>query len=182
MDKHEIARRLREIQQGLAATVSSMTDNAFVRHTGREWPAADYLKHLVLSVKPFARALQLPKERLIAMFGRPERPSMSFDALHQTYQIRLAEGLRAEDVTSVNPVDYRYPEGMTNVKDALLAAWNEGNDRMLDALDELNEAELDMYQLPHPAVGMLTLREMLYFTIEHNELHWGDISRLAQAT
>lgn len=180
MDKYEIARRLRDIQNGLVATVSAMSETDLVRHSGYEWPAADYLKHLILSVKPLARALQLPRDRLVEMFGRPQRPSISFDELREKYKIRLAEGLRAEDVANINPVDYRYPEGMTSVKDALITAWNEGNDRMLDALDNLDETELDAYQLPHPAVGMLTLREMLYFTIEHNELHWNDIARLAQ--
>ena len=31
--------------------------------------------------------------------------------------------------------------------------------------------DLDKYVLPHPLLGKVTLREMLYFTIHHNEHH-----------
>ena len=31
--------------------------------------------------------------------------------------------------------------------------------------------DLDVYILPHPLLGKVTLREMLYFTIHHNEHH-----------
>ena len=34
-----------------------------------------------------------------------------------------------------------------------------------------SEKKLDRYQAPHPALGKLTIREMLYFTIFHNVHH-----------
>jgi hypothetical protein len=54
-------------------------------------------------------------------------------------------------------------------------SWNETNQRLIAAAQQWSEAELDSLQLPHPAIGMITLREMLLFTIFHNTLHWHDI-------
>jgi DinB superfamily len=38
-------------------------------------------------------------------------------------------------------------------------------------LEKLSEEELDTYLLPHPLLGKLTFREMLYFTAYHAEHH-----------
>jgi hypothetical protein len=37
-----------------------------------------------------------------------------------------------------------------------------------------SEAELDRYTLPHPLLGDLTMREMLCFTLYHNQRHISD--------
>lgn len=53
--------------------------------------------------------------------------------------------------------------------------------RLIDAVSLWTEEELDRGQLPHPVLGMVTMREMLFFTVIHNRLHAGDIERaLAQ--
>jgi hypothetical protein len=38
-------------------------------------------------------------------------------------------------------------------------------------MDKFSEAQLDEYVLPHPILGKLTIREMLYFTIYHATHH-----------
>ncbi len=38
-------------------------------------------------------------------------------------------------------------------------------------IDKYSEVELDEYLLPHPLLGKLTVREMLFFTIHHVEQH-----------
>jgi len=42
---------------------------------------------------------------------------------------------------------------------------------LFSKLDKFTENELDRYILPHPLLGKLTLREMLFFTIYHIEHH-----------
>jgi len=176
--KTDIAARLRNVQTAVNDTVAAMTPEQFERVTGEEWSAADYLKHLILSVKPFARVVSMPLDRLRDMFGEPDRSSMTYEAFVVLYHRRLGEGMRAELVPTVTPVEYRLPPEMTDLKATLLTAWNEGNDRLTAALDTLDEQTLDAYQLPHPAVGLVTLREMLYFTAYHNKMHWNDIKRV----
>jgi hypothetical protein len=176
--KSDIIARLKALQADVSETVATMTPEQFERVTGEEWSAADYLKHLILSVKPFARVISMPLDKLHDMFGTADRDSMTYEALVALYHQRLDEGMRAEKVPSVTPVEYRLPPDTTDLKSALLTAWNEGNDRLLAALENLDDAALDRYQLPHPAVGLITLREMLYFTVYHNNMHWRDIQRV----
>src|SRR5688500_12130861 len=176
--KTDIASRLKDMQAAVNSTVAAMTPEQFERVTGEEWSAADYLKHLILSVKPFARVVSMPLDKLRDMFGTPDRGSMPYEDFVELDHRRLDEGMRAEKVPSVTPVEYRLPPEMTDLKATLLTAWNEGNDRLIAALDALDDEALDSYQLPHPAVGLVTLREMLYFTAYHNKMHWNDIRRI----
>ena len=39
------------------------------------------------------------------------------------------------------------------------------------SIEKISEEDLDYYLLPHPILGKLTLREMLYFTIYHVKHH-----------
>jgi hypothetical protein len=176
--KTDIASRLKDMQAAVNNTVVAMTPEQFERVTGEEWSAADYLKHLILSVKPFARVVSMPLDKLRDMFGTPDRDSMPYEDFVELYHRRLDEGMRAEKVPSVTPVEYRLPPETTDLKATLLTAWNEGNDRLITALEALDDDALDSYQLPHPAVGLVTLREMLYFTAYHNKMHWNDIRRV----
>ena len=38
-------------------------------------------------------------------------------------------------------------------------------------IDSFSEKDLDNYILPHPLLGKLTIREMLFFTIYHVQHH-----------
>ena len=44
-------------------------------------------------------------------------------------------------------------------------------DRLNRRIDRFSESELDTLILPHPLLGKLTLREMLYFTAYHADHH-----------
>ena len=44
-------------------------------------------------------------------------------------------------------------------------------------LTNFTEGELDNLVLPHPLLGQLTIREMIYFTIYHVEHHTRNIKR-----
>ena len=44
-------------------------------------------------------------------------------------------------------------------------------EKYTERLGNWSEKDLDKYKLPHPLLGKLTVREMLFFTIYHNEHH-----------
>lgn len=177
--KTDLIEQLTHVQRGVIESVEAIPSGAFDRSRGEGWSAAGYLKHLILSIKPFARALKFSAEQLRNHFGQPDRPSRSYDELVSVYQARLDAGARAEDYDRVTPDSYRMPDGVEDVRAYLLQTWNDSNNRLLDALRDWNEADLDGYQLPHPAVGMVTVREMLFFTLYHNSLHWRDIQQVS---
>jgi DinB superfamily len=173
--KAEIIDQLRLVQQGVSDTAQAIPAAHFYQGTAESWSASDYLKHLLLAVKPFAKGISLPREQIRALFGQPDHASRSYADLVTVYQDRLATGLRAEDVPIVMPTGYRMPEGMADVQAYLVQTWNEAHTKLFDGLAGWSEADLDTHQFPHAALGLLTAREILFFTLYHNRLHWGDI-------
>lgn len=171
----EIIQRLETISHGVTNTLRQMSEEQFTAGTDTEWSAESYLKHLLLSIKPLAKAIHFPAEQLQSMFGVAEKPSRSYSETVAAYKKRLDEGIRAEDFSPVTPVAYRFPEGVTDAYGYLLQSWDESNAKLMDGVARWSEAELDSLQLPHPALGTITLREILFFTIFHNDLHWHDI-------
>lgn len=171
----DIVERIVSIQQGVTDDITRLSDAQLTSGTDESWSAADYLKHLLLNSKPVAKALGFPAAVLERQFGLSGRASRPYSELVKVYQKRLAEGIRAEDYDKVLPSFYRFPEGTGDERAYLVQSWNETNLRLINATQQWSEAELDSLQLPHPAIGMVMLREMLFFTIFHNNLHWQDI-------
>ena len=174
-NRQDIVESIAEIQLGLNNDIARISEAQFDVGTAEAWSAADYLKHLLLSTKLMTKGMELPADVLQSRFDLSGRASRSYAEVVQTYKKRLDEGIRAEDFDRVVPMGYRFPEGITDERAYLVESWNETNDRLIKATQHWSEIELDSLQLPHAAIGTVTLREMLFFTIYHNTLHWHDI-------
>jgi len=178
--KDNLIDALKNVQYGLTETVEALSAEQFITGKGELWSAENYLKHLILSIKPFVKAFNFPAGQLEGMFGRSERPSKTYDEIVTLYKGHLDDGIRAEDYDAVTPSFYRMPEGVTDVQAYLVQTWNEANDRLIVAIENHTEAALDSDQLPHPALGTITVREMCFFTLYHNTGHWRDIQLVSQ--
>jgi uncharacterized damage-inducible protein DinB len=177
--KADLVEQLSRVHHSIIDLMDGLSPARFAQEGEDSWSAAGYLKHLILSVKPFAKAMALPPAQLQSMFGQPDRPSMSYAEVVSTYQRGLAKGIRAEDYPQITPASYRMPDGVTDEKQYLRDTWDDASNRLLKALETWDDAALDTHQLPHPAMGLLTLREMLFFTVYHNSLHGEDMRRAA---
>ncbi|HVU11259.1 MAG TPA: DinB family protein [Phototrophicaceae bacterium] len=178
--KDEIVAQLRQVQQGISQTAQAIPTAQFFQGTAEAWSPCDYLKHLLLAVKPFAKGLNYPPEQIGTLFGVPDHPSRSFAEVGAVYQAQLSRGLRAEDVPNMLPVGYRMPEGVTDVQIYLIESWNDAHVKLYAGLSHWSEADLDSHQFNHAALGLMTVREILFFTIYHNTMHWHDIQVAAQ--
>jgi hypothetical protein len=76
----------------------------------------------------------------------------------------LVEGAEAG---RFNPRDVRPSDDPAAARERLLAKWQKLRPGLTGAIRRWDEAALDRYRLPHPLLGKLTLREMLYFTLYH---------------
>jgi hypothetical protein len=56
-------------------------------------------------------------------------------------------------------------------KDFIVKKYDIQKENLIKKVKKQREEELDNYILPHPLLGKITLREMLFFTIYHNEHH-----------
>ena len=139
----------------------------FTRH-GEVWSASDNVDHLIKSHNPIAKALKLPKFTLQAMFGKPEMPSRSYEEICTIYRDEIAKGAQASGRYLPNQES---PENAEVKKQELLSKFSKASAELVSVAEKWTESELDSYLLPHPLIGKLTIREMLYFTIYHNLRH-----------
>jgi hypothetical protein len=143
-------------------------DQFFTRQ-GEAWSPSDNLDHMIKAVKPITKALKLPRSTLQTMFGKPEKASMSYGELCQVYRDAIAKGGQASG--RYLPDQQNPGKGAEDQKKNLLEEWSRTSDELVSVAGTWDENELDRYQLPHPLLGKLTVREMLYFTIYHNLRH-----------
>ena len=139
----------------------------FTRH-GEVWSASDNIDHLIKSHKPITKALRLPKFTLQAMFGKSENPSRSYEEICKIYRNEIAKGAQASGRYLPNQEN---PENSEEKKEELLVQFSRAGAEFVSVAERWTENNLDRYLLPHPLIGKLTIREMLYFTIYHNLRH-----------
>lgn len=175
--KPEIIAQLRQVQAQVAETVLRISPAQFERGSAASWSPSDYLRHLLLSVKPVSKALGFPPAALRRRFGEVTHPPQDFAQITARYRARLDEGVRAEDYENVTPAAFRIPETMTDPQAGLVAVWHEAHEKLYAGLENWSEADLDAVQMLHPALGGISVREMLFFTIAHNRLHGEDIRK-----
>lgn len=162
MIKAEIQKLLIENYASFLATLRPMPDIQAHMAAPGKWSPAQQAEHLVKSVRPVTLAFSLPKFVLPLVFGRSNRPSRSFDDLIARYHAKLAAGGRAS-----RPFVPDVPGDL----DAVYRRLGKTVDRLSQRVNRFSEQELDTLLLPHPLLGKLTLREMLYFTAYHAKHH-----------
>jgi hypothetical protein len=135
----------------------------FVRH-GAAWSASDNVDHLIRAIRMVMLALRLPKFLLRVLFGVVKRPSRSYAEVCKAYEDVLATGAGAGGVYLP---DQQSPADPQQAKEILLERLTKAGQSFTDAIQSWPEAALDQYQLPHPLLGKLTVRETLFFSIYH---------------
>lgn len=171
---------LRDVGQRISDAIQKAPADRFFRGDKRAWSAADYLKHLLIAVKPVARVMSRPAAEMIARLGSADHTSRSFSELEALYRQGLERGVRAENYPDILPDSYRLPEGVHDEQTHLVEAWADAMQRLLAGVPHWSEEELDRCRIPHMALGEMTAREMLYFTLIHNRLHAADIEAALQ--
>ncbi|HEY0671009.1 MAG TPA: DinB family protein [Longimicrobiales bacterium] len=173
---------LASVEAEVAAFFGSLSQDEFVLRVDSAWTPAQHLDHLNISVSAVARGFSISRWLLRLRFGRARRVSRSYEQLRDDYRARLSAGGGATG-RYVPTVEELPPEQRSVRQQELLARWQRVNARLRAALERWSEKQLDRIQLPHPLLGKLTAREMVFFTIYHNQHHvTGAKSRLPRFT
>lgn len=162
--KNSIQDPLRTHHQMFVNVVNSYKDEAFTYHPDGKWSVGDVVQHLYLSARPVARLMAGPRE-VFDQWGKPNSPSRTYDELASAYEKILATGMKAPATMSPRSED------MQEGRSIIMARFTAVYDALIDALSHWSEHELDQYNMPHPAFGKLTVREMIYFTSIHTQHH-----------
>lgn len=164
MKKENILLSLEQNHLAFTDYLKTLEDADFVKEKNDKWTAAQHLDHILRSVKPLNLAFSLPSFILKMAFGKANRPSRSYNELVNRYLEKLAQGGRATGsyIPSIVGIDQ---------KDHLLNKLQRQVKNLNRKVNAYPEEQLDKLILPHPLLGKLTLREMLYFTAYHVNHH-----------
>jgi len=170
----ELARDLAAVRDWGAEYWRALASDDFFAPMAGGWSPADHVRHLVRSNRPVARALELPRLVLLARFGATWRDSRSYSALRATYREALDGGLQAGRFAP-DPL----PAARWNDAERLdtVERWSATLTRLAAAVRGWSERGLARLRLPHPGLGLLTVREMLLFTVYHNTHHVLGVAR-----
>ena len=169
MTKEKIIEELQNGFDEVITTAQPVSDSVFFKRPDSKWSIAENLEHLILAIKPLNLAFRLPKISLL-YFGTPNRPIRNYNELVLKYKAKLDSGGRASSAF--------VPKLKLTDKQALIVSFKEENKKFVSSLEKWSEADLDRYLLPHPLLGKLYLREMLYFKIYHTQHHLRSLERL----
>jgi hypothetical protein len=164
MTKTEIIALLTEKHKQFVNTFPAMSEREFSTPASNKWSPAQQLDHIIRSVSPVVTAFGLPGFILKWKFGKANRPSKTYDALVEKYHAKLAAGGKASAQFLPTAVPFQEREAAIAKVNALVQKLNQ-------RIAYKSEETLDKLILPHPLLGKLTLREMLYFTAYHAEHH-----------
>ncbi|MEO1516490.1 MAG: DinB family protein [Bacteroidota bacterium] len=176
MNKDTAVQKLAESFEAVAELVRSCSAEG-LNHCEEEgkWPIIDHLRHLILSAKPVASSLKLSEEDILKIC-QPSSPSRSYDSLEGLYQTLMRE-------KGSNTTPNFYPEHLQEYTvEELLSSWSMIRGKMVSRLGEWSEERLERNGLPHPRMGVFTMREMVYFTTFHNWHHEKIMSRIQALT
>lgn len=164
----DITNETKNSNQRAIAWFDVIPSNQFFIREGEVWSASDNVDHLIKAIKPIMIALKMPRLGLQAMFGKAEHPSRAYAEICKIYVAEIAKGAQASGRFLPDQESPAEPEAQ---KKTLLDQLNKAGNSLLSTLEKWQEEELDQYQLPHPILGKLTIREMLFFSIYHTLRH-----------
>jgi len=164
MNKPLLIKNLTENHQAFIASIHELSPEDFTVGKNEKWSGGQQLEHIYLSVKPVSLAFLFPTFLMNLMWGKSNRAGRSYDALIQRYHDKLASGARATGAFIPKKVDLAKGQKLTSKLTKQVA-------QLCLSIEKFSEEDLDLYILPHPLLGKLTLREMLFFTIYHVKHH-----------
>ncbi len=154
---------LKDAFKKVSEFINGLTEQQYQQRPDGKWSPAEHFSHLTKSAYPVTSALKQPKF-IFRAFGTSKTGSVSMEDLEKRYRQLLSEGVKA-------------PKGMVPVekdlldKTRMLNNWETIINKFRPRLEKWSENDLDKYKAPHPALGKITFREMLYFTIFHTRHH-----------
>jgi DinB superfamily len=166
LDKFQIVHNTENTFSETTSYCNNVEEAVFFRRIENKWSVAENLQHLNISTKMTNLALRAPKFILKLLYGKPNRPSRSFEELIAKYNNKLEAGGAATG--RFIPKEKELNKG----KDELIDNWNAATAKYLSLIKYYwEEEELDKYIVPHPLLGKITIRELMYFTIHHTKHH-----------
>lgn len=172
MEKSQIHTLLKSQHEELLQFIQRLSDEEIHLQKEGKWSALQNMDHLLKSAQAVNPAVRKSSIVLRAAFGKPNREARTYEGLVQRYQERLAKAelappkqFRAEDSKALNRIK-------------VMEDYDAEVQKFLRFVRSVKERKLDRTLLPHPLLGKLLLREILYFMHYHTDHHYRAIKKI----
>ncbi len=162
-NKEAIILEMKNAYAGIVEYIESLDESMFTFSPDHRWSPSGQLEHLILSSKGVASVLKMSKFKL-GLMGKAKNGSKTYEDLFGQYKDVLSTGVKASAKFSPDP-------NKSWKREELLDNWKMIGRKFEERIPNWSEKDLDIYQIPHPAIGKITLREMLFFTVFHTGHH-----------
>ena len=164
MDTKQIIKKLKENHNNLTNFIDDLPVDEYEFSFQEKWNAGQHLDHITKSVAVLTKAFGVPKFILKSKFGVANRNSRTPEVLIDKY---------LEKLKTAKPTPSRFQPEIINFskKEKAIKLLHKKVDKLCKRALKFSEKDLDFYILPHPLLGKLTLRELLYFTSYHVKHH-----------
>lgn len=150
--------------RSFAELANAMPDNTFNRQLGGKWSVAETLQHLYLSARPVLRLMTGPRD-MFRQWPEANGCSRPYEEIADLYRQALSTGIKAPEALSPRAVD------MTVDQATVIGRFVDVYESLAATAATWPEPDLDRYCMPHPALGLVTVREMLDFVDIHTKHH-----------
>ena len=162
--KREIIEQLNSQGSALAAWYTNKPTEVLETGPDGAWTAGQHLLHMIKSTKPLAVGSGYPRLLLRLKFGKVKAPSLGYEELVKKYTDAIADGGQATGVYVPRIVK-------NEEREVLVKRFKSEMNTLVNNVHKWSEKNLDNTAVPHPLIGKLTFREMLYFIIYHMKHH-----------
>lgn len=160
MDIETIIKELIEKHNSFIDYINNLTSEEYFYRFEQKWTAEQQLEHIVLCTQPLLQVYSMEKSMIEKHFGKTERQGNTYKTLLENYKQKLNEGGKA-------PERFVPTTSEKNSKEILTSQLTKTIADLCAAIKTFEDKELDRLLIPHPLLGNLTLREMLYNAIQH---------------
>lgn len=158
--KDDIKNALSEIFDEMNAYTKTVDDATFKKSINNKWSIAQNIDHLTISNNITALSLNMPKMVLKQLYKTNNRANWNYDEVVWKYHQKLSEGAKAS-------LPFQPKISLISIRSLVERFWKNSCGTLLKAIDGWSEEDLDIYLVPHPLIGKMTMRELLFFTVYH---------------
>ncbi len=166
--RNAIVSALRQLERDSNVYWDALSLEEFLTPLDTGWSPEENVRHLTKSVEGVSRALRLPRVLPRLLFGMARGPSRTFSEVRSAYHHVLRSGGRAGRYA---PARVDITGDREHYRRHLMQKHQKAIADLCVRVLEWDESALDRYRFPHPLMGKLTVREMLLFTLYHNQHH-----------
>lgn len=138
---------------------------------GGKWSVGQNVQHIAIGLSRLNSYLALPKAIIETNFGLSGRDSKSNETMTKVFGNAFENGVKSTD-------SFLPDEHLQTRMEELISQGKELLEITISNIQNWSEEELEKYNCPHPFLGKITVREILYFTIYHVQHHHETIKKM----